>query len=171
MRCLYCGETSWGLFRRFRDPEFCSRDHRESYQKRLRKFAGETSEYPNFILEAEQAAAAAGIPKDALCGVLLPLPDLDAAVPAAKLQPTLVVRDETVVPERVEGVQPPPVVSAQALPGLLSSDRQIWIPAEIVSPVAIPAAAASAVGAMLPLTLENSVRLKRWGLKIRFLKS
>jgi hypothetical protein len=44
-RCLYCGSKFWRPFRWLRDGEFCSRDHRESYQGRLRKIAGDLTEH------------------------------------------------------------------------------------------------------------------------------
>lgn len=57
MLCLYCGKSSWRPFRRRAGGEFCSKAHRESYNERLRKVAGQLAEYTVAPPETERLAA------------------------------------------------------------------------------------------------------------------
>lgn len=57
MRCAYCGKSSWRPFRRAAGGEFCNASHRESYNERLRKVAGQLAEYKTVLPEKELVAA------------------------------------------------------------------------------------------------------------------
>ena len=57
MRCAYCGKSSWRPFRRAAGGEFCNAAHRESYNERLRKVAGQLAEYKTVLPEKELVAA------------------------------------------------------------------------------------------------------------------
>lgn len=54
-RCLYCGEASWKPLKWLVDDQFCSRDHKESYNDRLRKIVAELATYQNYSAEAARA--------------------------------------------------------------------------------------------------------------------
>ena len=54
-RCLYCGESSWKPLKWLVDDQFCSRDHKESYNDRLRKIVAELATYQNYSAEAARA--------------------------------------------------------------------------------------------------------------------
>lgn len=56
MLCLYCGKSSWRPFRRRASGEFCSKAHRESYNERLRKVAGQLAEYTALPPDGEPVA-------------------------------------------------------------------------------------------------------------------
>jgi hypothetical protein len=118
--CLYCGKSSWRPFRKRAGGEFCSAAHRESYNERLRKVAGQLAEYTIVPPESERVAA--------------------GPVPAAAAQPE-------------PGV---PVASERfSILSFLPSQK----PGETRMAPAVPS------------TFETSARIKRWGLKMRFLKS
>lgn len=57
MRCAYCGKSSWRPFRRAAGGEFCNAAHRESYNERLRKVAGQLAEYKTVLPEKELVTA------------------------------------------------------------------------------------------------------------------
>ena len=57
MRCAYCGKSSWRPFRRTAGGEFCNAAHRESYNERLRKVAGQLAEYKTVLPEKELVTA------------------------------------------------------------------------------------------------------------------
>lgn len=68
MRCPYCGKSSWRPFRRAAGGEFCNAAHRESYNERLRKVAGQLAEYKAVppekkLVAAELAPAATAQPE------------------------------------------------------------------------------------------------------------
>ena len=117
MLCLYCGKSSWRPFRRSASGEFCSAAHRESYNERLRKVAGQLAEYQITPPEPELVAA----------GPAAPAAQLESGVPVAS--------------ERFS---------------ILS-----------FLPVQRPGAARMAPA--LPSAFETGARIKRWGLKMRFL--
>ena len=54
MLCLYCGKKSWRPFGS--RGEFCSPAHRESYNQRLRKVAGQLAEYTPLPPDVEPVA-------------------------------------------------------------------------------------------------------------------
>jgi hypothetical protein len=54
-RCLYCGDSSWKPLKWLVDDQFCSRDHKESYNDRLRKIVAELATYQNYSAEAARA--------------------------------------------------------------------------------------------------------------------
>jgi hypothetical protein len=71
--CLYCGKSSWRPFRRAAG-EFCSAAHRQSYNERLRKVAGQLAEYK--IVPPEDHSVAAD-------PVLAAAAELESRVPVA----------------------------------------------------------------------------------------
>jgi len=55
MKCLYCGDASWRPLKWLVDDQFCSRDHRESYNARLKRIVTDLAKYQNYSGEAERA--------------------------------------------------------------------------------------------------------------------
>jgi hypothetical protein len=115
--CLYCGKSSWRPFRKRAGGEFCSTAHREFYNERLRKVAGQLAEYTIVPPESERVAAA--------------------------------------------------LVSAANEPGIPVASERFSILSFLPSQKPGETRMAPAV----PSTFETSARIKRWGLKMRFLKS
>jgi len=119
VRCAYCGKSSWRPFRRAAGGEFCNAAHRESYNERLRKLAGQLAEYKTVLPEKELVAA-----------------------------------------------DPVPAVTQQPEPGVPVASERFSILSFL--PMQRPGAARMAPA--LPSTFEARARIKRWGLKMKFLK-
>jgi hypothetical protein len=179
MRCLYCGETSWRPFRWMADGEFCSREHRKSYHQRLRKVVAELAECQSSPPDAVSASpnASTAIPATELgratdiCGDLLPInaSSIAAVAPMHTLPTPMEEPAEALLPVDVHPVG----LESQSLLPLWTNDDKVglesWQPVSVSSASGRTAPVGSVAG-MLPAGFENHVRLKRWGLKIRFPK-
>jgi hypothetical protein len=107
-RCLYCGEASWKPLKWLMDDQFCSRDHKESYNDRLRKIVAELATYQNYSAEAARAgldpatqyspmrpASGAGLP-----GPLPILTSMAAPTPVrALMAAAILLRDFAIIDE------------------------------------------------------------------------
>jgi len=107
-RCLYCGEASWKPLRWLVDDQFCSRDHKDSYNDRLRKIVAELATYQNYSAEAARAgldpasqyspmqpASGAGLP-----GPLPILTSMAAPTPVrALMAAAILLRDFAIIDE------------------------------------------------------------------------
>jgi hypothetical protein len=175
MRCLYCGETSWRPFRWMVDGEFCSREHRKSYHERLRKVAAELAECqssPRASTNATTETPATELERAAeVCGELVPISASSIAAVApihAVSAPTVEDPTETLPSD----VHPVGLESQSLLPvwtNEYKAGMETWQPVSVSSASGRAAPTGSATG-MLPAGFENHVRLKRWGLKIKFPK-
>jgi hypothetical protein len=117
--CLYCGKSAWRPFRRAASGEFCSAAHRESYNERLRKVAGQLAEYRIAPPESER------VPADSVAAVTA---QLERGIPVASERFSIL----SFLPSHEPGL-------ARMAPAL-------------------------------PSTFETRARIRRWGLKMRFLK-
>lgn len=99
-RCLYCGDASWKPLRWLVDDQFCSRDHKESYNDRLRKIVAELATYQNYSAEAARAG-------------------LDPASPYSPMQPASGARLPGPLPILTSMAAPTPVRALMAAAILL----------------------------------------------------
>jgi hypothetical protein len=182
VRCQYCGKSSWWPFKRTTGGEFCSREHRESYHERLRKVAGRLSEYQDVPTEGVGAAVAAAV---SVTQELGSLPDSEIfpvieCVPAAEpASPIFSGLDEIETPEpepelaemmrEADATTTPrefvPLHIGDGAPGL-----GVWLPIPVLPAPGAPPAIQSVTSMVTP-AFENYAQIKRWGLRIKFLKS
>jgi hypothetical protein len=156
-RCLYCGQASTGLFKRARDKEFCSREHRESYRERLLRVAHELSAFqPAAVQPAGDAPAETAPP------MLFTLRSFIAAAARAYASPPVVCADCAV---RLE--HEPRAVSGPIAPRLAPPEFM----ALHVKPAPAPAQPSSGPLKTLPPGFENCVKIKGWGLRLSFSKA
>lgn len=107
-RCLYCGESSWKPLKWLVDDQFCSRDHKESYNDRLRKIVAELATYQNYSAEAARAGLDPSAPYSPMqpasrAGMPGPLPILTSmAAPTpvrALMAAAILLRDFAIIDE------------------------------------------------------------------------
>jgi hypothetical protein len=107
-RCLYCGETSWRPLKWLVDDQFCSRNHKESYNDRLRKIVAELATYQNYSAEAARAGLDPATPYSPMqpasrAGLPGPLPILTSmAAPTpvrALMAAAILLRDFAIIDE------------------------------------------------------------------------
>jgi len=107
-RCLYCGGSSWGPLRWLVDGQFCSREHRDSYNERLKRIVSDLAQHQNQPADAEgngaspaygAVRAAAGASKAAGPYLLIPCTAVPGNVHAVGALEAL-LRDLTVVRSR-----------------------------------------------------------------------
>src|SRR5690349_13944437 len=137
-RCLYCGGSYWRPLKWLRDGEFCCKEHRESYQGRLRKIAGTLTE--------SQSS-----------------PDVLARDSAFNLGPVSSLLDSEPAPETLPQEQQP-AAGLQPVSSLLAS----FLPLSKHISARAPADRGRASTETLPPTFESRARIRRWGLLIRF---
>jgi hypothetical protein len=116
-RCLYCGDSSWTPLKWLVDDQFCSRDHKESYNDRLRKIVAELATYQNYSAEAARAGLDPSIqysPMQPAAGAELPGPfpiltSMAAPTPVrALMAAAILLRDFAIIDE------PPNVAAIEA---------------------------------------------------------
>jgi len=161
------------------DGEFCSREHRKSYQERLRKIVTDLAECQS----TPDTAACLGDsvvldtpsvqlePNVGVCGELLPI-EAPAVLAAASDYQGMALGSEYPAEALLPAdVHPVGLQSQSLIPLWINDDHPIdtWQPLPVVSAVgrAVPV---GSVSRMLPAGFENHARIKRWGLKIKFPK-
>jgi hypothetical protein len=181
VRCLYCGETSWRPFRWMADGEFCSREHRHSYQQRLRKVAVEFAKCQSAPAKATNPADTAVViettsaqlePTPEVCAELLPM-EVPGVLAAASVYGGMALANKKLPDALLQtDLHPVGLQSPSLLPLWINDDQahvDKWQPLPVVSAAgrAVPAGSSSG---MLPAGFENHARIKRWGLRIKFPK-
>ena len=163
------------------DGEFCSREHRQSYQQRLRKVAVEFAKCQSAPAKATNPADTAVViettsaqlePTPEVCGELLPI-EAPGVLAAASDYDEMALANKNSPDALLQTDLHPVGLQSQSLIPLWINDDQAgidtWQPLPVVSAAgrAVPLGSASG---MLPAGFENHARIKRWGLKIKFPK-
>ena len=163
------------------DGEFCSREHRQSYQQRLRKVAVEFAKCQSAPAKATNPADTAVIiettsaqlePTPEVCAELLPMEVPGVLAAASDFENMALASRDPAEPLLQADVHPVGLQSPSLLPLWINDDQagvDTWQPLPVVSAAgrAVPAGSSSG---MLPAGFENHARIKRWGLRIKFPK-
>jgi hypothetical protein len=165
-RCLYCGSSYWRPLKWLRDGEFCCKEHRESYQGRLRKIAGtltESQPSPE-VLPQSQDSDFDLRPVSSLLQSQ-PAPDTfpQSQDPDVRPQPAPSLLESEPAPETLPQSQDPDA-GLQPVSSLLASFLPLSKDISARSPVDRGRASTET----LPPTFESRARIRRWGLLIRF---
>jgi hypothetical protein len=197
VRCHYCGKSPGWFARAFTSVDFCSREHRDAYHERLRKVAGSLSEYQSVPAAGVGAAVAAAVsvtqqefgslPGGQLVPVIECVPAISPsgetardreqtfdeiqapAAPEPGLAEIMREADTTgASPALSGGLRPREFVPVRVGDGANGSG--FWLPIPVL-PAAGAAPSVQSVTAMLSPAIENYAQIKRWGLKIKFLRA
>ena len=161
------------------DGEFCSREHRKSYQERLRKIVIDLAECQSTPDTAASLGDSVVLdtpsmqldPNVGVCGELLPI-EAPAVLAAASDYQGMALGSEYPAEALLPAdVHPVGLQSQSLIPLWINDDLPIdtWQALPVVSAVG-RATPVGSVSRMLPAGFENHARIKRWGLKIKFPK-